>query len=119
MPAPLRLCVWFDADCRLCARIARWLERQPKFVPLDCVPAQAAAGAGCPLTAATLLERLTVTASDGAVYRGTNAWLVCLWALRRYRAWSLRLAHGPLRPVAEHLFATIVGLAALGKRRGS
>jgi len=109
---PLELTVWFDADCGLCRRIARWLETQPKYVPLYCKAAQSAAQAGCPLTLELLLAKVTVTASDGAVYHGTNAWLVCLWALRNYRPWSLRLSAAALRPWAERLFALVAGVAA-------
>ena len=111
----ISLRVFFDADCALCRRVAAWLEAQPKFVPLECVPAQSATAAGCPLTVEALLAQVTVIASDGAVYRGINAWLVCLWALTSYRGWSLRLAKGALRPLAKHLFAVITGIAARGR----
>jgi hypothetical protein len=92
--------------------VARWLDDQPKFVPLRCVPARESAAAGCPIGVDELLAQVTVTASDGAVYRGTNAWLVCLWALRNYRGWSMRLSSAALRPWAERLFALVAGVAA-------
>ncbi|MCA8950802.1 MAG: DUF393 domain-containing protein [Planctomycetes bacterium] len=113
----IALRVFFDGDCGLCRRVAAWLDAEPKFVPLECVAAQSAASTGCPLTAEALLAQVTVIASDGAIYRGTNAWLVCLWALRSYRGWSLRLSEGALRPWAERLFAVITGLAKLTKSR--
>ncbi len=113
----LELTVFFDGDCGLCRRVAGWLDRQPQYVPLHCVAAQRASDQGCPLSVEALLEQVTVTASDGAVYRGTNAWLVCLWALRRYRPWSLRLASDALRPWAERIFAVVAGLAARSKRK--
>ena len=113
----IELCVWFDGDCPVCQRVASWLNGQDKYVPLHCVPAQNAAGAGCPLTVEALLDKVTVTASDGAIYRGTNAWLICLWALRGYRGWSLRMAGPGLRPWAERLFGIIAGLASWSKGR--
>lgn len=115
----ITLKVYVDGSCPLCQRIARWLDRQPKYVPLQCVPAQAAVLQGCPLSLEALLAQVTVVASDGAVYRGTNAWLMCLWALRRYRAWSLRLSRQALRPWAEPLFAAVVGVAAWTRRRAA
>jgi predicted DCC family thiol-disulfide oxidoreductase YuxK len=115
----LQLTVWVDGDCGFCRRVAKWLATQPTYVPLHIVAAQSGAARGCPLTLEQLLAKITVTASDGAVYRGSNAWLVCLWALCRYRAWSLRLASTALRPLADRLFAAITGLAALTKRRGA
>lgn len=116
-PDDLALTVWFDGDCGLCRRIAAWLEREPQLVPITCVPAQHAAAAGCPIDLQSLLAQVTVTASDGAVYRGSNAWIVLLWALRRYRAWSLRFATPGWRPWAERLFATIAGVADWTRRR--
>tara|TARA_R110002072_G_scaffold269796_1_gene429089 strand:- start:26248 stop:26613 length:366 start_codon:yes stop_codon:yes gene_type:complete len=111
------LTVWFDGDCGFCARVAKWLERQPKFVAVNCVAAQTAGTSSCPLNTAELLDKLTVTASDGAVYRGTNAWITLLWALRNYRRWSLRFARQSWRPWAEDLFATITGVAKLTQRQ--
>ena len=115
-PDDLELTVWFDGDCGLCARVAKWLDRQPKFVPVRCVAAQRAGEHGCPIDREALLEKITVTASDGAVYRGNNAWITVLWALRDYRAWSLRFAQPGWRPLAENLFAAVTGLAKMTKR---
>jgi predicted DCC family thiol-disulfide oxidoreductase YuxK len=117
----MELTVWFDGDCGLCRRVARWLDRQPKFVPLHCVAAQSQTpDTSCPLDTGELLDRLTVTASDGAVYRGTKAWIMCLWALREYRGWSLTLSQEALWPWARRLYAAITGVASLtkpGRRR--
>ena len=113
---PLCLTVWFDGDCGFCTRVAKWLDRQPKFVAVNCVAAQSAGPSSCPLNTAQLLDKITVTASDGAIYRGTNAWITILWALRNYRRWSLRFARGSWQPWAERLFATITGVAKLTKR---
>lgn len=114
-PADLALTVYFDGDCGLCRRVAAWLDQKPKFVPVHCVAAQRAAAAGCPFDLESLLAQVTVVANDGAVYRGTNAWLVVLWALRDYRGWSLRLSAPNRRRWAERLFAVITGLASLTK----
>lgn len=114
---PLQLTVWFDGDCGFCSRVAKWLEGQPKFVAVHCVAAQTAKENSCPIEVAALLDKITVTASDGAVYRGTNAWLTVLWGLRNYRSWSLRLSRKAWRPWAENLFAMIAGVAKLTKRQ--
>ena len=117
-PADLSLTVYFDGECSFCCRVAKWLDAQPKLVPVQCVPAQSGPARGCSLSLAEMLEKVTVTASDGALYRGTNAWIIVLWALRRYRRWSLRFATPRWRPAAERLFATIAGFASLTRRRG-
>ncbi len=99
--------------------MADWLRAQPQLVPLHLVAAQAASGRGCPIELSALLAQVTVTASDGAVYRGCNAWIVALWALRDYRGWSLRFAEPAWRPFAERMFAGIAGIAAWTKRSRS
>jgi predicted DCC family thiol-disulfide oxidoreductase YuxK len=116
MADDVELTVFFDRDCPLCRRVARWLLRQPLFVPLRVQAAQSAAGRRCPLALDDLLAQVTVTASDGAVYRGVNAWLVCLWALRRWRGFALRLAAPQRRQWAARLFGLLTGLADASKR---
>ena len=32
---PLELTVWFDGDCGLCTRVAKWLDGQPKYLCRD------------------------------------------------------------------------------------
>ena len=113
----VELTVYFDGDCPFCRRVAAWLATQPTFVPLCCVAAQSDAARACPLDVASMLAKVTVAASDGAIYRGSNAWIIVLWALRRYRRWSLRFATPRWRPFAERLFAGIAGVAAFTKRR--
>jgi len=118
-PRDLSLVVWFDGDCGFCRRVASWLQTQETLVPVQLVAAQRARDAGCPIDLASLLAQLTVTASDGAVYRGTNAWIVVLWALRSHRALALRFATPRWRPWAERLFGAIAGIASWTKRRAA
>jgi hypothetical protein len=52
-------------------------------------------------------DELTVISDEGGVYRGGDAWIMCLYALVAYREWSLRLAHPALRPWARQAFALV------------
>jgi len=98
-----RLTILYDSGCSLCCRARRWLVDQPTYVDLEFV------GAATPqarerfpdLNAQETKEELTVVADDGAVYRGVKAWLLCLWATRKYRAWSLALGSPALLPSAR------------------
>ncbi|MYY11978.1 DUF393 domain-containing protein [Streptomyces sp. SID4919] len=86
--------VLYDAGCPLCGFLRDWLARQPQLVRLDFVPA------GSPearrrfprLNHASTLVDITVVADGGQVYRGANAWVVCLWALAEYRPMAHRLS---------------------------
>ncbi|GAA2665303.1 thiol-disulfide oxidoreductase DCC family protein [Streptomyces lunalinharesii] len=88
-----RLTVLYDAHCPLCAFVRDWLVRQRQLVPLDLVPAGTAqARQRLPeLDHAGTLEEITVVGDGGQVYRGAAAWVVCLWALRKYRPLAHRL----------------------------
>jgi predicted DCC family thiol-disulfide oxidoreductase YuxK len=100
-----RLYVLYDAKCELCRRIRVWLERQSAFVSLAFVPLQSAdLEERFPGVNALEPERqILVVADNGDVWRGSDAWIVCLWALRDFREWSQRLASPILRPFARHV----------------
>jgi predicted DCC family thiol-disulfide oxidoreductase YuxK len=107
MTRPGRLTVLYDAGCRVCRTAKAWLAGREQLVPLEFVPAGSAqARLRFPtLDHAGTLADLTVVADTGAVYTGDAAWLVCLWALSRYRALAMRLAQPRLRPLARRAVA--------------
>lgn len=100
------LTVLYDARCRLCRGASAWLREQQAYVPLHFLPA------GSPQAVARFpqldterqLQELTVVADDGRVWREDAAWITCLWALRSYRGWALRLASPAMRPRARAFF---------------
>jgi predicted DCC family thiol-disulfide oxidoreductase YuxK len=99
------LTVLYDARCNLCSHLRAWLETQPTYVQLAFVPA------GSPeaqrrfpgLDHAATTSELTAIGDDGAVYIEAKAFLMCLWALREYRAWSLRLSAPDMLPLARRI----------------
>jgi predicted DCC family thiol-disulfide oxidoreductase YuxK len=102
-----KLYVLFDSRCRLCSRAAFWIRTQPAYLKIETI-------AACSHRLPTLFpglrtspgpEELVVIADSGEVYRGLSAWLMCLYALRRYRAWALRLARPGWRPFARRAVA--------------
>ena len=100
-----RFTVLYDARCNLCSHLRAWLATQPAYVQLVFVPA------GSPeaqrrfpeLDHAATTSELTVIGDDGAVYIEAKAFLICLWALRDYRAWSLRLSSPDMLPLARRV----------------
>jgi predicted DCC family thiol-disulfide oxidoreductase YuxK len=97
------LTVFYDETCELCRRCRDWLLAQPTYVPLSFVPLQS------PLLEERFPEvaahepskEILVAGSNGTLYRGGSAWIMCLWATRTYRAWSLRLAEPALFPLVR------------------
>jgi predicted DCC family thiol-disulfide oxidoreductase YuxK len=97
------LTVLYDGRCALCRRSQAWLESQPKFVPLEFVAAgsQEARRLFPGLDHDNTLVDLTVVGPNGEVYHAAKAWIMCLWALRKYRGTALRLATPELMPSAK------------------
>lgn len=99
------LTVFYDARCGLCAGVKTLLDKEACFVPLHFVPYDSRKA--CHLFPAIEDfrpgEELLVLSDEGALYRGGDAWIICLWATVRFRAWSLRLARPALRPLAARI----------------
>jgi len=99
-----KLTVLYDDLCGFCTRCRFWLERQPKFVELEFVAAGSPeARRRFPELEGTT-EELVAVSDEGDVYRGSHAWILCLYALRDYREWSFRLSQPALLPLARQAF---------------
>ena len=105
------LTVLYDSESALCRRVREWLEAQPKYLDMDFVAAssEAARERFPDLTAEDALE-VTVINDRGEVYRGNEAWLICLWALRNHRARALEWGAAAKRPRARRFLARVSSL---------
>jgi predicted DCC family thiol-disulfide oxidoreductase YuxK len=103
------LTILYDAGCELCQRARAWMEREPAFVPLEFLPCASDEARRRFGVIPWLGAELVVVADDGRVWAGPAAFLTCLWALRRHREWSLRLASPELAPLAERVFHALSG----------
>ena len=106
-----RLTAFYDARCAMCIACRRWIEKEPKYLAVDFVSYQSKrAREICPdLDRFDPAGEIVVMADDGGIYRGGKAWIMCLYALKGYREWALRLAQPSLLPVAKklcHLIST-------------
>lgn len=94
------LTVLYDADCPLCVHIRHWLLGQRWLVPLRLIPAGSheAQRRYPQLDHAATLREITVIGDAGQVWTGTDAFIVCLWALVEHRPkanWLATPAGGP------------------------
>jgi predicted DCC family thiol-disulfide oxidoreductase YuxK len=103
------LYVLYDERCGLCRWASRWAMNQPQLVDLVFIEAGSAeASRRFPtLTKRGQVEELIAVSDEGAVYRDSSAWIMCLYALEDYREWSLRLGSPVLRPLARQAFAIV------------
>jgi predicted DCC family thiol-disulfide oxidoreductase YuxK len=109
-----RLYVLYDGRCGLCRLARQWLDQQEKLVDLEFLAAGSfqATRLFPTLSDAERPEELIVVSEEGGVYRGGNAWIMCLYALEDYREWAERLSSPALFPLARQAFAM------LSKQRG-
>ena len=104
-----RLYVLYDERCGLCRLARRWAAGQPQYVELVFIAAGSEeANMRFPSLAHDgVPEELVVVNDEGGIYRGSSAWIMCLYALEDYREWSLRLATPALRQFARQAFAFV------------
>lgn len=103
------LTVLYDARCGFCVRCREWLTQQAQLVPLELLALHSPeAERRFPgLVPPGVREELLAVSDEGGVYRGTRAWIMCLWALREHRAWARRLAHPLLLPFVRGSYALL------------
>ena len=98
------LTLLYDETCVVCVRARDWLLSEPTYLPVELLaagsPAARARFAAIPWRGAELV----VVGDDGRVWYGTSAFLVAMWATRRWRAWSYRLTGTHLAPLANRFF---------------
>jgi predicted DCC family thiol-disulfide oxidoreductase YuxK len=72
----------YDSHCGLCTGVRDWLRIQPSYLDLRLMASDSEEARrmfpGLPS------GELAVVSNDGQVWLGDNAFIVCLWALRKY-----------------------------------
>jgi len=103
----VKLFVLYDERCAVCRRARDWLLTQPCFVEVELLPAGSSAARRRFGAVPWLGKELVVADDQGQVWVGPAAFLTCLWATVRYRAWSYRLAGPRLSHLAERFFLLV------------
>ncbi len=52
----------------------------------------------------TSFKELIVIDNYGKIYKNENAFIMCLFATRKFRAWSIRLSRPMLKPLTKRFF---------------
>lgn len=99
------LTIFYDAHCGLCSRFRHWMLDQPTYVHLEFLPYDSAQALHrCPdLPHLRADQEIVVMGDDGSLWQGAGAWITCLWTLRDYREWSLRLASPAMQQIARRV----------------
>lgn len=104
-----KLFIFYDASCPFCRWCREWVSAQPKYLAVEFHPhGDPAVQAAFPdLAGQAPEENLVVFSDTGLVYLGDQAWIMILWALRDWRAWSLRLGEPAMRPLARRFWGLL------------
>jgi len=115
------LTVLYDSNCALCRRSAHWLAQQPAYVPITVLAAGSPAARARFGAIRDLGDELVVIADDGRAWWGSpDAFLMCLWALKRWRPWAIRLSRRGLSGLASAFFKRVsTHRAAIGALLGA
>jgi predicted DCC family thiol-disulfide oxidoreductase YuxK len=100
-----RLFVLYDSHCGLCREVRDWLAVQPSYIPVALLASDSEeAHRRFPNLPS---RELAVVSDSGEVWLGDHAFIMCLWALRGFRRWAMRLASPMLRPMARQAFEAV------------
>ncbi len=104
------LTVLYDGECGLCGAVKRALSAEPAHVPLEFLDARRPDTARrFPGAVPTGALELVAIDDAGGIYEDEDAYLMVLWAVKRYRALALRLANPVLKPLAKRFFSALSG----------
>lgn len=98
-----RLYVLYDGACGVCCRAVARLAWEPSYIELRFAPAgsMVAQERFAQALAGETGRQVVVVADTGEVYRGASAWIMVLYALKRWRPLAMRLAAPGWRPWVE------------------
>ncbi|MCA9403842.1 MAG: DUF393 domain-containing protein [Candidatus Omnitrophica bacterium] len=104
-----QLVVLYDDECPFCIRCMEWLRVQSAFIPFRFLPLHAEYTRRLYPELKGPIEYLQfiVVTDEGSVYYNTDARIMCLWALRRYRRYAMVLARPAFKPAVDKVFRLI------------
>ena len=99
---PDKIEVYYDGRCGMCCTFHEWINRQPRAFGVDFIPYQAerAERAFPGIGMLDPAREMVVRTDGGAIFRGAEAWVMCLYSCANHQAAARRLASPALLPVA-------------------
>lgn len=107
MHEPRQLTLIYDDSCEFCQRCANWLKVQTLRVPMTFLPASTARAHKLYSNEAWFKQKLAVIDEHGCAWIDSPAFVMCLWATKRYRRIAGHLGDGSLEVIARRFFSTL------------
>jgi predicted DCC family thiol-disulfide oxidoreductase YuxK len=94
--------VFYDGRCGMCCSFHEWVNRQPRAFEIRFIAYQAAEAEQVFPGIGTLdpAREMVVRTSEGEIFRGAEAWVLCLFSCANYQQTARRLGGPNLLPVA-------------------
>ncbi|MDP0489806.1 MAG: DCC1-like thiol-disulfide oxidoreductase family protein [Verrucomicrobiota bacterium JB023] len=95
--------VYYDGRCGMCCTFHEWINAQPRAYPIRFVPYQSDEAERIFPGIGQLdpAREMVVRTDTGAIHRGAEAWVFCLYSCANYRELAHRLAAPRLLPLAK------------------
>lgn len=105
--SPTRIVVLYDDRCAFCVRCAEWLASEPALVAVELLPCGSERARLRFGEVPGLGDDLLVVADTGDAWSGPGAFVVCLWALARWRPYAFLLAAPELAWLSRRFFTQV------------
>lgn len=94
--------VFYDGRCGMCCSFHEWINRQPRAYEIDFIPYQAARAEKVFPGIGTLdpAREMIVRTNQGEIYRGAEAWVLCLYSCANHQNTAMKLATPGMLSVA-------------------
>ncbi len=97
--------VYYDGRCGMCCTFHEWINRQTRAFKIQFIPYQSPVAEEVFPGVGTLdpAREMIVRTDEGAIFRGAEAWVWCLYSCADHRALARRLAKPVMLAVAVRM----------------
>ena len=94
--------VFYDGRCGMCCSFHEWINRQPRAYQIDFIPYQSPNAESIFPGIGTLdpAREMIVRTCENEIYRGAEAWVLCLYSCANHQTAAKKLATPRLLSVA-------------------
>jgi predicted DCC family thiol-disulfide oxidoreductase YuxK len=99
-----RIEVFYDGRCGMCCSFHEWINRQPRAYRIEFIPYQSQMAETVFPGIGTLdpAREMIVRTDQGEIFRGAEAWVLCLYSCANHQATAGKLASPGLLSIAIH-----------------
>lgn len=95
--------VYYDGRCGMCCTFHEWLNKQERATEVDFIPYQSERAVEVFPEILNLdpATEMVVRTDEGEIYKGAEAWVLCLHSCKAFQGVAHRMANPMLLPLAK------------------